>query len=125
MLEPRGIPMLNGDEITIPIYIFEIVKDEVRSLIASGEGSISKTSDRYFASFEFEAPNLSQVTLKNQIDLPLYLVHDSRGDRTSIGEIRFIRQLKEFRGHFEFDEDPNLDILMRTARSLVNAPPLW
>lgn len=115
MGELRGIPMEDGDDIVIPIYIFEN-----SALIASGEGLISKIGGRYFGSFDFETSKSSYLKEARQVGYPMNLVHGAKGQRTSIGEITFTNMGDEFSGSIEFRNDPDLDILMRTARSLVN-----
>jgi len=105
--------MNNGDDVTIPIYIFQ--ND---NLVIVGEALINMVGGRYYAAFDFDTP----IDMGDQIAIPLNLVIGEKGERTPVGVFEFRRNHNgtEYTGSIEFADNPYLHQVMDGARSLIN-----
>jgi hypothetical protein len=100
------------EDAIIPIYIFIN-----GNLVIVGEALIAKENGKYYGAFDFDTP----MELGDRVEYSMSLVIGEGGQRTPVGMFEFTKQLgTEYTGSIEFSDDLSLDLLMESARYLVN-----
>lgn len=107
--------MENGEQITIPLYIVES-----ETLVSIGEANLCLGVDgKLRGVMEFE-PILRWEL--DEVQIRLFVVYGSLGERTELGEVRFFRRDRNSRffGAMEIDFTSVLDSVMPLARSITD-----